>query len=173
MVSRCAGCLKNRLRIVDYLVPVVRHLKVPNLRKRIGLDNLMVTPVDKNGNNHILVVVNHFSTNVWGMPAARMAEITCATALLVYVSFFGLFEDLWSDPGSDFMTNVIKQFNLYLGMKHVVSIVDRHTSNGLEGPNKQILRHLKALVEDKRSESRWSDPIYLPLVFFLMTMKSI
>ena len=77
-----------------------------------------------------------------------MDEITCATPLLVYVSLFGLFEEIWSDPGSDFMSNAIKQFNLYIGIKHVVSIVDRHTINGMEGPNKQILCHLKALVQD-------------------------
>ena len=58
-----------------------------------------------------------------------MDEITCATASLVYVSF-GLFEEIRSDSGSDFMSYVIKQFNLYLGMKRMVSIVDRHTSNG-------------------------------------------
>ena len=46
MVSRCAGCQKNRLRMVGYLKPMLRHLKVPNLRKRIDMDNLTVTPVD-------------------------------------------------------------------------------------------------------------------------------
>ena len=40
---------------------VVRHLKVPNLKKRIVMDNLIVTPVDMNGNDHILMIVNHFS----------------------------------------------------------------------------------------------------------------
>ena len=86
MVARCARCQKNWLRMVDYLEPFVRHLMVPNLRKRIGMDNLTVTPVDKNGNMHILMVVNHFSKHVWRMPATRMDEITCATSLLVDVS---------------------------------------------------------------------------------------
>ena len=64
VVARCAGCQKNRLRMLDYLEPVVRHLKVSNMRKCIGMDNLTVTPVDKNGDGHILVVVNHFSEHV-------------------------------------------------------------------------------------------------------------
>ena len=58
-----------------------------------------------------------------------------------------------------------------MGIKHVVSIVDRHTSNGVEGPNKKILHHLKALVQHEQLESRWSDPISLSLVFFVMIDK--
>ena len=74
--------------------------------------------------------------------AAFIYKTTCATALLVFVSLFRLFYEIWTDPGSDFMSNVIKQFNLYLEMKHVVSIVDRHTSNRVESPNKQIFCYL-------------------------------
>ena len=53
MVSGCAECKKNRLRMVGYLEQVVHQLKVPNLSKRICMENLIVTPVDKNGNRHI------------------------------------------------------------------------------------------------------------------------
>ena len=102
------------------------------------------------------------------MPAQRMDEVSCATALLVYVSLFGLLDEIWSDPGSEFTSRVVKQLNAYLGMKHVISLVDRHTSNGVEGPSKQILRHLEALVQDGRCESQWSDPVNLALVFFFV-----
>ena len=88
------------------------------------------------------------------MSAARMGEFSCATALLVYVLLFCCFEEIWSDPGSDFISNVIKQFNLYLRIKQMVSIVYRHTSNGVDGPNKQSIRQLKVLVQDERLESR-------------------
>ena len=70
---------ENRLRMVDYLEPLVHHLKVPTLRKRIGINILKVT-------------VNHFSNHEWGMPATRMNEVTCTTALLVYVLLFELFD---------------------------------------------------------------------------------
>ena len=124
------------------------------------MDNITVTPVDKNGNGHILVIVTYFSKHVLGMPAARLDEITWATDLLLFVSLFGLFNKIWSDLGFDFISNVIKQFNLSLGMKHAVSIVYWHTSNGVEGPQNKIFRLLKAPVQDEMSVSRWSDPIY-------------
>ena len=38
--------------MVNYLEPVVRYLKVLTLRKRIAMDNLTITPVDKNGSSH-------------------------------------------------------------------------------------------------------------------------
>jgi len=44
--------------------------------------------------------------------------------------------------------------------------VDRHESNGVEGTNKQILRHLRTLVHDLRVPKKWSDPTILSLVLF-------
>ena len=66
---------------------------------------------------------------------------------------------------SDFTSKVVEQLTKYLGIHHIFSLVDRHESCGVEGTNKQILRHVKALVIDK---STWSDDINLTLVLFVI-----
>ena len=49
-----------------------------------------------------------------------------------------------------------------------IALVDRHETNGVEGSNKQIVRHLQTLVRDLRIVDRWSDPIILCLVLFVI-----
>ena len=50
------------------------------------MNNLSVVTVDKNGNGNVLVIVKHHFKHVCWMPASRMDEETCATALLIYLS---------------------------------------------------------------------------------------
>jgi len=47
-------------------------------------------------------------------------------------------------------------------------LFDRHESNGVEGTNKQIFRHLRTLVHDLRIPKKWSDPTVLSLVLFVI-----
>ena len=62
------------------------------------------------------------------------------------------------------MSQVVLQLKTWLGIKHVVSLVDRHESNGVEGTNTQLLRH--TLAHDERVANRWSDPTVHCLVVF-------
>ena len=90
-----------------------------------------MTPADDKGNEHLIVVVDQFSRYLWGMPAKSYEAGTIATTLFIYFTTFGIFDELWSDPGSDLMSDAVKQLNSYLGIRHVVSLVDRHESNGV------------------------------------------
>ena len=152
--------------MTEGIQPLVRHIKPPHQRSRIGVDRLTITPTDKYGNTCAVVIVEHFTKHVGVYPSPDYTALTIATALFQYFCTFGLFEELWSDPGSDIMSEVVSQLNKWFGIRHVVSLVDRHESNGVEGSNKQILRHLKALTHESRMINKWSDPTVLPLVVF-------
>ena len=67
---------------------------------------------------------------------------------------------------ADLMAEDVQKLSEWLGIQRVISIVDRYESNGVEGTNKQILRHLRTLVHDLRVPKKWSDPTILSLVLF-------
>jgi len=77
-----------------------------------------------------------------------------------------MFDELWSDPGANFMSEVVSKLSEWMGVRRVISLVDRHESNGVEGTNKQIIRHLRTLVHILRIPKKWSDPTILSLVLF-------
>jgi len=168
MVDKCSICQKDRIRMSNPLWPVERTLKPEHARTRVGVDNLTITPKDKRGNEHLVVIVDHFTKYVWAYPTGTYDATSVATALFIYFCTFGLYDELISDPGSDLMSEVVVQLSKWFGIKRVISLVNRHESNGVEGSNKQILRHLKTLVHDERRVDTWSDPINLCLVLFVV-----
>jgi hypothetical protein len=152
--------------MIDTLKPIYRHIKPEHQRSRVGVDRLTVTPKDDMGNDTAIVIVEHFTKFVAVYPDKEYTGESIARALMRFFASYGLFDELISDPGSDIMSRVVSQLNKWLGIRHVVSLVDWHQSNGVERTNQELLKHLRTLVHDERLINKWSDPMILSLVVF-------
>lgn len=164
MISECVTCQKVRLSMNYQLPSENLHLKPPYYRKRVGIDTLTITPVDKFGNYLLIVIVEHFSKFVSLHPVPDHSAENTARALFSHYVTYGKFEQVISDPGSDLMSHCIILLNNFLGQEKLVSIVDWHPSNGVEPTNKKLLAFVRQLTQDLRISHQWSDPTIIQLI---------
>ena len=167
-VKNCAMCQKTRDVGIKGLREQILTLKPDTYRRVIGIDHVTITPMDEAGNTCIILIVEHWSHFPQAYPAKDYTAETVAKVLFKHVCTFGLFDALASDPGSAFMAEVVQHLLKWLGMKHKVSLVGRHESNGCEASGKAFRRHLRTLVMDERIKSKWSDDTVLPLINFYL-----
>ena len=68
-----------------------------------------------------------------------------------------------SDKGTDLSSKLMEELVKLMGMRHVFSITDRHV-NGTERVIGEVVRHLRAIVYDKRLPNVFDEPTVLPSV---------
>ena len=66
------------------------------------------------------------------------------------------------------MNEAIAMLNSWLGIRHYVSLVDVHESCGVKGSNREILHHLRALVNDLRLREEWGITPNIGLIEFAL-----
>ena len=124
-VKECPLCQKMRETGVKGLPEEILSLKPPTYRRTVGVDHVTVTPADVHGNTCVILIVEHFSHFPQAYPAKDYSADTVARVLFKHFCTFGVFDQLASDPGSSFMSDVIKCLNRWLGLQHNVSLVER------------------------------------------------
>ena len=158
-VQACPICQKvNRPMMDNKLESRYRTIKSLLFRKAIGIDHVTITPVSKDGYKGITVIVNMFSGEADLYPYKVSTGEHDARCLHDYFSRKGVFDEIRTDPGTDFKSKILECMEKWYGINHVFSITDRHESNGVERVIKEVIRHLSALVLSERIAEKWSEP---------------
>jgi hypothetical protein len=134
----------------------------------VGIDHLSISPADKNGNNVVILIIDLFDKFADPSPHKDYTAETAAIALFKHICNYGMVDAVATDPGSAFTSEVVQQVLQWLGPKHIISLVDVHSSSGVEPGNREVLRHVKALICDERVLSYWSSDTVFPVVKFLL-----
>ena len=133
----------------------------------INIDLMGPFPIDRYGNEYILVIRDAFSrwTDLHAVPSKEPTSIIYP--LLKFFGTYGWPSELRSDVGKEFGNTTIDLLLDLVGTEHSITLAYSHEENGMvERANKEVLRRLRDLVFDTRLVSIWSD--MLPLVQRLM-----
>ena len=161
-VASCGTCQKQRAQMALAFRALVKTLKMPLVpRACVGIDTLCL-PEDKYGNKYVHIIVQLFSKLIFAYVSKTNTADSVCDALLTYFATHGIFNVMNIDPGSNLLADAVQLINEQFDITQKVSMVDVHTSNGVENSGvKPIIRHLQALTSDFRIKDRWSEPKYL------------
>ena len=172
-METCSLCQKARYGPILELShpPTTRTLTSNQRHLRLGMDHMTITPADEFGRTAVLILHEHWSKFTALFSLVDYSAIEVARALLQYMTRYGPFAEIASDPGSAFLAEVVQELNSWLGIYHRVSLVDRHESNGCESTIREVVLHIRTIALDLRLEHCWSRPEVLDYIMFVLNAR--
>ena len=163
--SQCPICQKIDERDGKITAPLFTLSALEPMEK-ISCDSMGPFPEDSEGNKYILVVIDTFSRWIELYALKTLEATEAAKKLLMHFGRYGIANDvseIISDNGSQFVNHTVDEVLKLIGVKHVTSLAYSKQETGIvERSNKEVLRHLRAIINEFKADGRWSD--YLPLV---------
>ena len=105
----------------------------------------LIGPLPDQG--YILVIVDTFTRWVELYHTTDATALSAAECLLEHFGRFGAPHQLRSDNGSHFMADVIREFLLFIGFTHSLTLAYSKQENSIVGRyDKEISRHFRALT---------------------------
>ena len=130
-------------------VPLGKMPRIDEPFKRVTVDLAgPITPVSDRGKRYILVVVDFATRYPEAVALSNIDTETVADALVEVFSSVGVPQEILSDHGTQFTSDVMKEVSRLLSMKQLTSTVYHAMSNGLVenkvGIIKQMLKRMCA-----------------------------
>ena len=145
-------------------VPLDEMPKIDVPFKRVAVDIVgPIYPASESGHRYILTMVDYATRYPEAIPLKTIDTITVAEAMLSVYSRVGLPEEVLSDLGTNFTSNLMKEICRLISVKQLTTTPYHPMCNGLcEKINGVLKTILKRLTSEKPKD--WDR--YLPAVLF-------
>ena len=161
-IKLCPCCQKmSQLKKVIHAYPFTTSSY--GLWDTVSVDYIERLIPDKFGNNMIIVIIDNFSRFTDMYPVNSTNAEGAADALLSFAGRYATPLNFCTDKGASFANTIVDGLIERLGADHHLTTAYSKEQNAIvERQNKEVLRHLRNIVFDKRIADKWSK--YLPLV---------
>ena len=133
----------------------------------VSVDYIESVRPDEFGHNMIIVIVDNFSRFVHLTPAKSTRAEGAADALLHFSGAYATPSRFYTDSGASFKNSIVQGLTNILGADHSFTAAYSKEQNAIvERQNKEVLRHLRNIIFNKRIIHKWSR--YLPIVQRIM-----
>jgi hypothetical protein len=162
-LRQCPNCQKNSFNTAPvYTAPFTLSAREP--MQTISIDTIGPIKPDEEGYQHILVIVDNFTrwTELAALKSVEAKEM--AEHLVNYCGRFGFPAEILTDNGTQFVNDLMRELTALLGSRHRTTVAYSKEENSIvERMNKEVGRHLRAMVFDENSDVQWGKKM-LPMV---------
>jgi hypothetical protein len=166
-IRQCATCQKLSdkklaLKIHPFTTASYNPMEVLNI------DAIGPLEIDGFGNCHILVIICCFTRWVELVPIPNTDALSAARGILQHVGRFGVPSTIRSDRGPQFVNGLLAELSKLLHTEQDFTTAYSKEENAIvERANKEVMRHLRAIIFDDRVQSKWSMD-QLPMVMRIL-----
>jgi transposase InsO family protein len=155
----CQDCARGKTTV--HAAAEVEPIEIPSRRfSHLHVDFVGPLPTSKNGESHVLTIIDRSTRWVEAVPLASTTADSCASALVTFwVSRFGVPNRVTSDRGPQFASAVWAAFCKQVGIKHIMTTAYHPQSNGMV---ERVHRQLKAALRSRNCGADWAE--HLPRV---------
>jgi hypothetical protein len=165
-IIQCVECQKmSAIKYPIHINPFTRAAYAP--MDRIAIDTIGPMPEDDNGYNNIITIIDTFSRLVELVATKDTTAITAGNAIVGWIGRYGIPSQIVSDNGTQYDNEMIKTICTIMAIDQSLIQAYSHQENGIvERSNKEVGRHLVAIIHDIKCLKQWSQ--MLPLVQRIM-----